>query len=215
MKVLIACEESQTVCNAFRKRGHEAYSCDIQECSGGHPEYHIQGDVKKLLGKKWDLLIAHPPCTYLTNAGVRHLHAGVSSKNGVKAKVHGNERWRAMLEGCEFFNLFVNYALLHSNSRVCIENPIPHGYARDRIGNYTQIVQPWMFGHTETKATCLWLFNLPLLKETNNVKQQMLLLPAKERNRIHYMSPGPERAKLRSKTFQGIAEAMADQWGTL
>jgi len=218
MNVLVACEESQTVCKAFRFKGHRAFSCDMQPCSGGYPEWHFQVDIRKVLHNKtikWDLVIAHPPCTYLTNAGVRHLHIYIPPVNGKLAPVSGEERWKAMYEGCDFFNLFTDYSRKHPKVKVCIENPIPHRYARELIGKYTQLVQPWMFGHTETKATCLWLTNLPNLVPTNNVKAEMLLLPKKERSKVHYMSPGPERAKLRSKTYQGIADAMADQWGNL
>lgn len=207
MRVLIACEESQIVCQAFRNKGHEAYSCDIEDCSGGHPEWHFRQDVLPLLKRSWDLVIAHPPCTYLTNAGVRHLHS-IESKNGVLPKIHGEERWELMEDACEFFNAFKGCA-----PKVCIENPIPHKYARERIGKYTQIVQPWMFGHMETKATCLWLENLPKLTPTNDVKKEMMLLPKKERHRIHYVGNKKDRAKIRSKTFWGLAEAMVSQWG--
>jgi hypothetical protein len=200
MKVLIACEESQTVCIAFRNRGHEAYSNDIQDCSGGHPEWHLQMDCLEAIKlKKWDLIIAHPPCTYITNAGVRHLHS-VPSRNGIITKIHGQERFKLMREACYFFNV-----LYDSCDKVCVENPVPHKYAKEIIGTYTQLIQPWQFGHGETKATCLWLKGLPFLKPTNIVSGREA--------RIHRMAPGPERAKLRSKTFTGIAEAMASQWG--
>lgn len=206
-KVLVACEESQIVCKAFRDKGHEAYSCDLEDCSGGHPEWHFKQNVLPLLNRSWDLVIAHPPCTYLTNAGVMHLHS-VKSKNGVLPKIHGEERWALMEKACEFFNAFKNCA-----PKVCIENPIPHKYAREKIGKYTQVVQPWMFGHMETKATCLWLENLPKLTPTNDVKEEMMLLPKKERQRIHYIGNKKDRAKIRSKTFQGLATALADQYG--
>lgn len=200
MKILIACEESQTVCNAFRKKGHEAYSCDIQECSGGHPEWHILGDVTQQLNKNWDLIIAHPPCTYLSNSGVCWL-TGKRAKPG---------RWDKMEEGAKFFKLF-----LDSNcQRVAIENPIMHKYAVEIIGRrHDQLVQPWMFGHAERKATCFWLKGIPPLVQTENVKDEMMGLPKREQQRLHYLPPTPDRAKLRSKTFEGIAEAMADQWG--
>lgn len=212
-KILIACEESQTVCKAFRELGHESYSCDIIPCSGGHPEWHIQNDAIKVLNRyKWDLVIAHPPCTFLTNAGVRHLHSA-PSRNGVIAKIHGAERWEEMRKAALFFNEFVNYA--KQGNRTAIENPVPHRYAREIIGNYTQLIQPWQFGHMERKATCLWLFGLPGLHPTNNVYQEMKLLPKSEQQRINYLPPSTERAKLRSKTFLGIAAAMAEQWGKL
>lgn len=197
MEVLIACEESQTVCKAFRDKGHNAYSCDILPCSGEHPEWHLQQDVVPLLQKKWDLVIAHPPCTRLTNSGVRWL----------------NERnlWKELDEATEFFNEFVKYG--KSGNKIAIENPIPHKYAREKIGNYTQLIQPYQFGHTERKATCLWLFGLPELKPTINVYNEMIKLPKSQQQRIHYVKPGKDRAKERSKTFAGIANAMADQWG--
>jgi hypothetical protein len=144
------------------------------------------------------MIIAHPPCTYLTNAGVRWLK-------------DNPERQQAMVEACEFFNLFRHVDC----PRVCIENPIMHRHARIYIDDYTQVVQPWMFGHTESKAICLWLKGLPKLVETDNVHQEMMKLPKKERNRIHYMSPGKDRGKLRSIFYTGIAEAMAEQWGNL
>ena len=217
MKVLIACEESQTVCKAFREKGHEAYSCDIQDCSGGHPEWHILGDAIKVANwnpllrldlqsggvlfwdKPWDLIIAHPPCTYLSNSGVCWLYKDES-------------RWEKMRKGAEFFK-----ALLESKcDKICVENPVMHKHAKEIIGvKQTQVVQPFMFGHKERKATCLWLKNLTPLLETENVYEEMMLLPRRERERLHYLPPGPDRAKLRSKTFQGIADAMADQWGCL
>ena len=197
MKILVACEESQAVTKAFRANGHEAYSADIQDCSGGHPEWHIKGDVLKALNDGWDLMIAHPPCTYLCNSGVSWLH-----------KDEG--RWARLDDGAAFFR-----ALWEADiPRVAIENPIPHKYAVERIGaKYTQLIQPWMFGHKETKATCFWLRGLSALEPTTNLKEETMALPNKERQRLHWASPGPERAKLRSKTFPGIADAMAKQWG--
>jgi hypothetical protein len=198
VKVLIACEESQVVCKAFRAKGHEAYSCDIQDCSGGRPEWHIKGDVFDVLGLDWDLMIAHPVCTYLCNSGVHWLH----KKEG---------RWKDMAQGASFFNYLLN---THHIPKIAVENPIPHKYAVEIIGRkYDQIIQPWMFGHMERKATCLWLKGLPKLVETNNVKEEMLKLPKREQQRLHYLPPSKDRAKLRSKTYQGIADAMADQWG--
>lgn len=194
MKILVACEESQAVTIAFRNKGHEAYSCDIQDCSGGHPKWHIKGDVKKVLNEKWDMIIAHPTCKYLANSGVRWIYKD-------------KERILKVKEAAEFFMMFYN----HPCEKICIENPIPHKYGE--LPKYTQIIQPFMFGHIESKATCLWLKGLPKLKETNNVKDEMMKLPKNIRQRLHYLPPGPEREKLRSKTFQGIAEAMAEQWG--
>lgn len=192
MKVLVACEESQVVCIEFRKLGYEAYSCDLQDCSGGHPEWHIKGNVIHQLHRHdWDLIIAHPPCTRLANSGVRWLEE--------------RDLWQEMYYACEFFNQFQQigkYGL-----PVCIENPIPHKYAVEYIGKYNQIIQPWQFGHGESKATCLWLYNLPELKPTEIVSGR--------EQRVWKMAPGEERTKERSKTLPGIARAMAEQWGGL
>lgn len=205
MKVLVACEESQAVTIAFRNKGYEAYSCDIQECSGGHPEWHLHGDISDFLYPldQWALIIAHPPCTYLCNSGVRWLFPK-----------EGNDRWAKMREASYFFNRFCNiHAATLGKTKVAIENPIQHKHAE--LPKHTQIIQPYQFGHTETKATCLWLYGLPKLVETNNVKAEMMKLPYGDRAKVHHASPGPERAKIRSKTYAGIAEAMADQWGPL
>ena len=201
MRVLVACEYSATVADAFRLRGHEAYSCDILP-TDGDPQWHYQGDATEVLSKGWDLLIGHPPCTYLTNSGVRHLHDHTVNRTGKPAKgLRGSARWVAMFEGAEFFNSLWQAHV----DKICIENPIPHKYSRALIGKYDQIVQPWQFGHGETKATCLWLKNLPKLEPTDIVEGR--------EHRLHLLPPGPERAKLRSKTFSGIANAMAEQWG--
>ena len=202
-KVLVACEFSGVVASAFRQRGHEAWSCDLE---ASEFEYHIQGDVTPLLDQHWDLVIAHPPCTYLCNSGVRHL-----SKKIDGGKIVNFDRWQSMKAGTQFFNLFKNC----KSDKVAIENPIPHGYALADIGASSQIIHPWMFGHKERKATCLWLKNLPKLVETNNVKNEMMLLPKKEQQRIHYLPKSKDRGKKRSITFTGIADAMADQWGQL
>jgi len=187
MRVLIACEESQEVCKAFRAKGHEAFSCDILPCSGGHPEWHIQDDVLKHLDDGLDLMIAHPPCTRLCNSGVMWLEK--------------RNLWSDLKQATAFFNKLKNANI----DKICIENPIPHKYAVKDIGKYTQIIQPWMFGHGETKATCLWLKNLPKLKPTNIVDGR--------EQRLHRLPPSKDRARLRSKTFPGIAKAMAEQWG--
>jgi hypothetical protein len=192
MKILVACEESQAVCKEFRKLGHEAYSCDLLECSGGHPEWHIKGNVIHQLYQVWDLIIAHPPCYRLCNSGVRWLSE--------------RDLWQEMYYACEFFNQFQSYAK-REGVPACIENPIPHKYAVEYIGKYTQIIQPWMFGHGETKATCLWLYGLPELKPTNIVSGR--------EGKVWKMPPGENRSRLRSKTYTGIAEAMAQQWGGL
>ena len=216
MKILIACEESQTVCKAFREKGHEAYSCDIQEPSGGHPEWHILGNaIEALVGGQvvtmngethdignWDMLIAHPPCTYLSNAGARHLWKG-----------HELQVDRVML-GIQARDLFMRF--LWSNiPKICIENPIPSKVFC--LPAYTQIIQPYMFGHPYTKKTCLWLKNLPKLKPTNNIEPIGSWCPSGSYTKKHeecYRGVfTKERAKNRAKTFPGIAKAMAEQWG--
>ena len=191
MKALIACEESQTVCKAFRAKGIEAYSCDIQDCSGGHPEWHIKGDaIAEAYSGKYDMMIAHPPCTFITNSGVRWLYNKDGSKNA--------DRWQNLLWARRFFIDLLNAPIKHKG----IENPIPHKHAS--LPKYTQLIQPWQFGHGETKATCLWLVNLPELQPTDIVSGR--------EQKIWRMPPGPERTKLRSKTYEGISAAMADQW---
>lgn len=194
MRVLVACEESQTVCKAFRARGHEAYSADLQPCSGGHPEWHIQGDATALLGDGWDLLIAHPPCTYLSNAGARHLYAGGEL----------NEcRYQNGLEGRRLFMKFWEAPI----PKVCVENPVPSSIFHLPI--YDQTVQPWHFGHPFQKRTCLWLRGLRPLVATDEVgERESSKVPGNWFN-----AGGVERQKNRSKTFPGIAEAMAAQWG--
>ena len=214
MRVLIACEESQAVCKEFRANGHEAYSCDILPCSGGHPEWHIQDDaIKVLYSRKWDLVIAHPPCTYLSNSGIKHL---VRKKPTPGFEWYAPfdryvnwERYGLMLPSAEFFLQFLEY-----EGRIAIENPIMHRYAQMIFRRkQDQVIQPWMFGHMQQKATCLWLKGLPKLKYTHNVKAEMMNLPYAERAKVHYESPGPDRAKNRSVTLPGIARAMANQWG--
>ena len=197
MRILIACEYSGRVREAFRKLGHDAWSCDLLPSDDNSP-YHIQGDVLEQLNKGWDLMIAHPPCTYLTNAGVSWLYR----KEG---------RWGQMREGAEFFKLLLNAPI----PKIAVENPIMHKYAVEIIGRrQDQVIQPWMFGHMEQKATCLWLKGLPLLKPTNNVKEEMLKLPKTVSQRLHYLSPSKDRWKIRSETYQGIADAFASQWNS-
>lgn len=193
MRVLVACEESQEVCKAFRALGHEAYSCDIQPCSGGHLEWHIQGDVLPLLKETWDLIIAHPPCTDLAVSGARWFEE--KRRDGRQQK------------SIDFFMAFANCEC----EQVAIENPVSIMSSVWRKPDQT--IQPWMFGHPEKKATCLWLKGLPLLKATNDVRDYMMTLPKNQQERLHYLPPSPDRAKLRSKTFPGIARAMAEQWG--
>ncbi len=195
MRVLIACEFSGIVRDAFQARGHDAWSCDLlpTEKYGAH----WQGDVRELLIPKWDLMIAHPPCTYLCNSGVRWLYF---KRGGIVYK--DIERWDKMQEAAEFFRVLSEAPI----EKICVENPIPHKYALDIIGRkYDQIIQPWQFGHGETKATCLWLKNLSKLEPTKIVEGREA--------RIHKMPPSGNRSKLRSITYQGIADAMAAQWG--
>jgi hypothetical protein len=196
MRVLVACEFSGRVRNAFIARGHDAVSCDILDTELPGP--HYRGDVKDLLGETWDLIIVHPPCTYLAQSGVQWLKKDES-------------RWNKMLDAVEFFNLF----LAHPCPRVCIENPIMHGYAKQRLltPDYSQKTQPFFHGHPERKATCFWLKGLPLLKASSNVSHLMIGQSTKQTDKVHWEAPGEQRQKNRSRTFQGIANAMASQWG--
>lgn len=191
MRVLVACEESQAVTIELRKLGHEAYSCDIQECSGGHPEWHICGDVLLELKKDWDMIIAFPPCTHLAVSGAAWFE---------EKRKDGRQQ-----EGIDFFMEFTDLDC----EKVVIENPI--GIMSSIYREPDQIIQPYMFGHKEQKATCLWLKGLPHIRETENVYHEMIKLPDNERQRVHYLPPGPDRGKERSKTFQGIAKALAHQ----
>lgn len=193
MKVLVACEESQEVCKAFRVLGHEAYSCDIEPCSGGHPEWHLQCDALEIIKMRWDLIIAHPPCTDLAVSGAAWF-----------AEKRADGRQQAAID---FFMQFVNAAC----ERIAVENPVSIMSTQYRKPD--QIIHPWMFGHPEKKATCLWLKGLPLLVPTNDVSNYMKTLPKNQQERLYYLPPSPDRAKLRSKTFPGIARAMAEQWG--
>ena len=198
MKILVTCEESQAVTKEFRKLGHEAYSCDILECSGGHPEWHIKGDVLPLLEQKWDMIIAFPPCTYLTVSANKWYKEQPERKSGTLV---GKAREAAREEAISFFMKFYNADC----DRIAIENPI--GVMSSRLRKPDQVIQPWMFGHGETKATCLWLKGLPKLIATDIVEGR--------EQKLHYLSPSKDRAQLRSKTFPGIAKAMAEQWGKL
>ena len=202
MKILVACEESQAVTIELRKLGHEAYSCDLLECSGGHPEWHVQGDALKLLDgdhnclfwtmdgvghitpKRWDMILAFPPCTHLAVSGARYF-----------AEKRADGRQQAAVD---FFMRFANADCL----RIAIENPV--GIMSTQWRKPDQIIQPWQFGHGETKATCLWLKGLPLLTPTQIVDGR--------EQRVWRMPPGPDRAKERSKAYPGIAKAMAEQW---
>ena len=190
MKVLVACEYSGTVRDAFIRLGHEAMSCDLLPTDKPGP--HYQGDVFDIINDGFDLMIAHPPCTYLCNSGVRWL---------IKDGVFLEPRHTEMVNGAEFFKKLLNVNI----PKIAIENPIMHKHAKNIIGvNQSQTIQPWMFGHGETKATCLWLKGLPLLTPTNIVDGREA--------RIHKLPPSKDRWKIRSTTYQGIADAMAIQW---
>lgn len=195
MRILVACEESQAVTKEFRALGHSAWSCDIEPCSGGHPEWHLQCNVELLLEEQWDMIIAFPPCTHLAVSGAAWF-----------AQKRADGRQQAAVD---FFMMFAN----HPCPRIAIENPV--GIISSTWRKPDQIIQPWMFGHPESKATCLWLKGLQKLHETYNVKAVFDLLPKNQQQRLHYLPPSPERAKLRSKTFPGIARAMAEQWGKI
>lgn len=191
-RVLVACEWSNTVRDAFLQLGHDAYSCDLLPAEHPNTNWrrHIRGDVRPLLAQQWDLVIAHPPCTHLCNSGVWLLTSQ-------------RKPFEVMLEAARFFN-----ECLNANARmVCVENPIMHCYAREAVGvDYSQIVQPYQFGHPFTKQTCLWLRGLPLLQPTNILENKKEYICAK-------LSSAD--SKERSRTFQGIASAMASQWGVL
>ena len=193
MRVLVACEESQAVTKELRKLGHEAYSCDILPCSGGHPEWHLQLDAIELLKMKWDMIIAFPPCTYLSNAGARHLYKGGQLNE---------ERYKKGLEAKEFFMQFYNADC----EKIAIENPVSSKIYEMPI--HTQEVQPYQFGHPVTKKTRLWLKGLPLLQPTNIVEPKTNCHEANN----WFSKGGKERQKNRAKTFEGIAKAMAEQW---
>lgn len=205
MKVLVACEESQRVCISFRDLGHEAYSCDIQPCSGGHPEWHIQDDaLKVIMGGKWDMIIAHPPCTYLTTAGA------------VRMRVKGQiikERYEKAMEAKKFFMAFLNADC----PKICVENPTPMKLIG--LPPYTQIINPYQFGEPWSKRTCLWLKGLPKLMPTEIITDYQPWVNGgckdKNGNYRRFQGRNERDPKTRSKTFWGIARAMADQWGSL
>ena len=204
MRILVACEESQAVTVGLRRLGHEAYSCDIQPCSGGHPEWHIQADALELLKLKWDMIIAFPPCTYLTVTGNRWFDV---ERYGEKAR----QRYIRREEASEFFMAFANADC----ERVAIENPI--GVMSTKYKKPSQIIHPYMFGDPARKATCLWLKGLKPLDPTNIVEPHVIRYKnGKGTDNPWHMEtmslPPAERAKARSKTFPGIARAMAEQW---
>lgn len=193
MRILCACEESQAICKELRKLGHEAYSCDLLPASGGHPEWHIQADALQMCKMAWDMVIACPPCTDLAVSGARHF-----------------ERKRANGAQQRSIGFFLAFTALDHVPMVAIENPVSIMSSEYRKPD--QIIQPWEFGHPETKATCLWLKGLPLLVPTKDVSKEMESLSDKDKHRIHNMPPSIGRAALRSKTYPGIAQAMAKQW---
>ena len=216
--ILFGCEESQAVTIELRKLGHIAYSCDLKPCSGGYPEFHIIEDVflvikggkfkaqagNEIFIEKWDLGIFHPTCTFLCNSGVRWLYEKDGSQN--------TKRWFELIDAMDFFNRIKFECLKSGIKKFALENPIPHKYAVEGIADkkgiekYTQLIQPWQFGDTTSKATCLWLYGLPNLVPTN-------IIPKDKRTfEIHKMPPSKDRAELRSKTFPGIAKAIAEQW---
>lgn len=204
-RVLIGCEFSGAVRREFRLRGFDAWSCDLLAADDGSP-FHLQCDVRERLHDGWDLGIFHPMCRFLANSSNKHLYIGKRKENG-----RDPDRWRLMEEAAAFFLELWRAPI----PCIAIENPVMHGHGAAIIGTrQTQTIQPWQFGHTEKKRTCLWLKNLPKLVETNNVYAEMMNLPRKDRERVHFASPGPDRWKRRSITLPGIAEAFADQWGT-
>ena len=210
MKVLIACEESQAITKEFRKLGHEAYSCDLLSCSGGHSEWHIKGDaIKEAYSGKYDLMIAHPPCTYLALSGNRWLYNKDGSKN--------QERWNNQAKALNFVRALMDAPI----KRIAIENPM--SVISSQIRKPDQIVQPWMFGDKAQKSTCLWLKNLPLLKPTDIVdKGEFIEFVDKNGKKkkqplwyyeaLRQAKTTEERRTLRSKTFKGMAKAIAEQW---
>lgn len=199
LRVLVACEFSGTVRRAFAQRGHDAWSCDLLPAED-RSNKHIVGDARDILNDGWDLLmVAHPPCTRLCNSGVRWLSSPPPGRTS-------EEMWAELDQAADLFSAFWNAPI----DRICIENPVMHRHAKQRIRNFAdfaQSVQPWQFGHGETKRTCLWLKNLPPLRPTNIVEGRQ--------QRVARMPPGPNRWRERSRFYPGIAEAMADQWGGL
>lgn len=219
MKILVACEESQAVTTELRRLGHEAYSCDIEPCSGGYPEWHVMEDVIPILDgkcnfktadgkyhaicRRWDMIIAFPPCTYLTNAGARWLFAGGELNQ---------ERYQKGLEGKSFFMQFYNADC----EKIAIENPVASSVFQ--MPKYTQTIQPYEYGHPYTKKTCLWIKGLPLLEPTDNVGKPEYETFKQKNGKVRktcwemQVGGGKDRAKNRAKTFPGIAKAMAEQW---
>lgn len=198
INILVACEESQAVCKAFRIMGHEAYSCDTKDCSGGKPEWHIKDDVLNVINDGWDMVIGFPPCTRLTNS--------------VTWYIKKNNLWDEVEKAAEFFNLILNC----NAGMVAVENPIQNRYARKFIRKYDQIIQPYQFGDDASKATCLWLRGLPPLSPTNYYPPRIVNGKKRWSNQTdggwNKLAPSRDRGTLRSKTYIGIANAMARQW---
>jgi len=203
MRVLVACEESQTVTKELRKLGHEAFSCDILSCSGGHPEWHFQDDVFKIINEGWDMMIAFPPCTHLATSGARHFAQKIAD---------GRQQ-----QGIDFFMEIINAPI----PKIAVENPI--GIMSTKFRKPNQIIQPWQFGDKAQKSTCLWLKNLPNLEPTKIVEKGEFFeftskkgvkkkMPMWYYKALQDAKTPTERSTLRSKTFKGIAEAMANQW---
>lgn len=193
MSVLVACEFSGRVRDAFLQLGHEAVSCDLRPSTHGP---HIVGDARDVVTWGWDLIVAHPPCTYLSNAGARWM------------KPENVERWRAMEDAADFFLAMLNAPA----GAVCVENPKPHGWARELIGRPTQYIEPHEFGDLETKKTGLWLRGLPPLIAYEDARAAIQHVPLKERNPTYWLWQSEDRGSLRSITARGIAAAMASQW---
>lgn len=202
MRVLVACEESQAVCKAFRTKGHEAYSCDLEAPSGGHPEWHLQVDALEMLKLEWDLIIAHPPCTYLTNAGAVRMRV-----NGEVVK----ERYERAMQAKDFFLKFL-YAKC---PKIAVENPTPMKLIG--LPPYTQAIQPYEYGHPYSKRTCLWLKGLPKLVPTKIMEYHEPYVNGgckdAHGNYRRFQGRNERDSKTRAKTFPGIAAAMAEQWG--
>jgi hypothetical protein len=210
MRILVACEESQAITKEFRKLGHEAFSCDLLPCSGGHPKWHYQQDVFKVIDKGWDMMIAHPPCTFLAVSGARWLYNKDGSKNV--------ERWKNQAKALDFVQKLMDAPI----DKIAIENPI--SVISSNIRKPDQIVQPWQFGDKAQKSTCLWLKNLPKLEPTDIVEKGEFIefiskKGVKKKQPKWYFEAlknaktPAERRTLRSKTFKGMAEAIANQWG--
>ena len=214
MRVLVACEYSGLVRDAFAARGWEAWSCDLLE-SERPSLFHYQGDVRDMLSESWDLLVGHPPCTGMTNAANRHLYTGKTrAENIALGYVRNESRWQELAEGAAFFNLLWNADVPH----IALENPVMTGHAVKLVGgSATQFIQPYEFGTPETKRTGLRLKNLPPLVPLEGWEEVLAYgrtLPDKVFKRVHHLPPSPTRWIERSRTFPGVAQAMADQWGS-